>query len=90
MRHLKTRSTRQSRLRAEQEIGADDIVQVTEYFHPRAEELLSILPRGLGRWASQRAGVGRLMERLVGGGRRIRTDRLGGFLMLWLSTFTGG
>lgn len=81
---LKTRASRQDRVRQEQEIGAGDVMQITEYFHPRAEELISILPAFLGRWAERRNLMQRLIGRLAGNGRRIRSDRVGGFTLIWL------
>ena len=60
------------------------LMKVTEYLHPRAEELVSLLPAKMGaRWAANPSRM-KLVDRLLGGGRRLRTDRLGGFLMLYL------
>ena len=82
---LKTRASRNARLRREQQTGSGDIVHVTEYFHPRVEELTSILPARLGRW-TERASLPRwVLGRIVGNGKRIRSDRIGGFALLWLA-----
>ncbi|MEZ5714901.1 MAG: indolepyruvate oxidoreductase subunit beta family protein [Paracoccaceae bacterium] len=81
---LKTRANRAARLRREQQIEADELVRVTEYFHPRAEELTSILPAGIGRWADQSRAAQTVLRRIAGNGRRLRSDRLRGFAMLWL------
>lgn len=81
---LKTRPTRDSRLRREQQIGAEDLVRVTEYLHPRAEELTSLLPARVGSWAEGSPAAQAILRRLAGNGRRLRTDRLRGFLMIWL------
>lgn len=81
---LKTRATRDTRLRQEQQIPDGGIVRVTEYFHPRAEELISILPVGIGRRAEGSRGMKKIIGMLAGNGKRIRTDRLKGFFMLWL------
>ncbi|CUH89482.1 putative indolepyruvate oxidoreductase subunit B [Phaeobacter sp. CECT 5382] len=81
---LKTRSARQHRLRREQEIGTGQIVQVTEYFHPRPEELTSLLPPGLANRVGQNRWMQGLLARLTRRGRRLRSDRLRGFLLLWL------
>lgn len=81
---LKTRATRTARLRQDQEIGADGIVQITEYFHPRTEEVIATLPRRLGAWIDQSQVARRVLGRLFRKGRRLRTDRMGGFVLLWL------
>ena len=81
---LKTRTTRADRLRQEQEIGDGQIVHVTEYFHPRTEELVSILPVRIGLWAAKRGLAQKLLGTLAGEGKRIRSDRIGGFILIWL------
>ncbi len=82
---LKTRASRDQRLRHEQAIDGDQVVRVTEYFHPRTEELISILPARLGRLAGSNRALRGLVRALAGNGRRIRSDRLGGFLVLFLA-----
>ncbi|WP_371169277.1 indolepyruvate oxidoreductase subunit beta family protein [Aliiroseovarius sp. 2305UL8-7] len=81
---LKTRSTRQLRMRREQQIDAGGIVHVTEYFHPRAEEFCLTLPVRLGQWIMDRPRVFARLDRVMNKGRRIRTDRMAGFTLLWL------
>ena len=66
------------------EMGAKDknVMQVTEFLHPRAEELVSLLPARMGaRWAANPKRMA-LIDRLFNKGRRLRTDSLRGFLML--------
>jgi len=80
----KTRTGRQSRIAGEMGKSEAHVMQVTEFLHPRAEEIVSMLPAKMGaRWA---ANPGRMqwLDRWFGKGRRIRTDRLSGFLMLYL------
>ena len=80
---LKTRGHRFSRVRAE--MGADDRpMMLTEFMHPGAAEIAGLLPRRLGarieaspRWMAR-------LDRWFAKGRRIRTDSLRGFLMLYL------
>jgi len=81
---LKTRGSRAERVRADIGAEADDVLQVTEYLHPRAEEIIGLLPAGLGRFVETRAGLRRLVQRGFAKGRRIRSDRLGGFLTLYV------
>ena len=81
---LKTRRDRFARI--EDEMGARDgrLLHLTEFMHPRAEEVLAMFPARLGarieaspRWVAR---LGRLFSR----GRRLRTDGLPGFLLLHL------
>ncbi len=81
---LKTRSSREMRLRKEQGVDADAVVHVTEYFHPRMEEICGTLPAGLGHWIEARPKLFAWCDRRINKGRRIRTDSLRGHLMLWL------
>lgn len=80
---LKTRSTRFERFRGEVRAAPEQIVDVTEFMHPRLEEVCDSLPAPLGRaiLASPllRRGLGRLFQH----GRKIRTTSLGGFLLLY-------
>jgi indolepyruvate ferredoxin oxidoreductase beta subunit len=80
---LKTRSAREQRLRAEQGVRDENIVQVTEYFHPRMQEVCGTLPAGLGRWIEARPKLFAWLDRRINKGRRIRTDSLTGWLSLW-------
>lgn len=45
---LTTRGARQQRIAREMGASAARVMRVTEYFHPRAEEIVGLLPRGLG------------------------------------------
>ena len=78
----KTRAARMTRIAGE--MGAKDkhVMQVTEFLHPRAEELVSLLPARMGaRWAANPKRMA-LIDRLFNKGRRMRTDSLRGFLAL--------
>lgn len=78
----KTRAARAVRIKGEMGAGDDKAMQVTEFLHPRAEEIVSLLPAKLGaRWAANPRRMA-LIDRLFNKGRRLRSDRLGGFLML--------
>lgn len=81
---LKTRASRHERLRTEQDIPVDDIVQVTEYFHPRAQEICGTLPAALGAWIEAHPRCFSLLDKVSNKGRRIRTDGIAGFGLLWL------
>lgn len=81
---LKTRSKRYDRV--EKEVGAKEgtLLQLTEFFHPRAEEFSSMMPVGIGRFIENRPKLFSLLDRMINRGRRIRTDSLFGFSQLWV------
>ncbi|MER8828327.1 indolepyruvate oxidoreductase subunit beta family protein [Mesorhizobium sp. M0938] len=84
---LKTRSTRDKRVRREVGVKDGSILQVTEYFHPRIEEFCGTLPSGLGSYIEARPKLAAFLDRRINRGRRIRTDSFAGFAALW---FIGG
>jgi len=84
---LKTRAPRLARIK--DEMGARDanLVELTEFFHPRAEEVASLMPAKMGaKWESNPKRMA-LLNRLFNKGRRLRTHTLRSFLMLH---FLGG
>jgi len=84
---LKTRSSRFTRIEGEMKRGEAELMHLTEFMHPRAEEIVGLLPAGLGRKVSARDGWMRFIDRCFNRGRRVRTDSLSGFLVLY---FLGG
>ncbi|MCA0000558.1 MULTISPECIES: indolepyruvate oxidoreductase subunit beta family protein [unclassified Mesorhizobium] len=84
---LKTRSTRDRRVRKEVGVRDGSVLQVTEYFHPRIEEFCGTLPAGLGSYIENRPKLAAFLDRRINRGRRIRTDSFAGFTALW---FIGG
>lgn len=80
---LKTRASRFNRVRGEVVVGEDQLLMLTEYFHPRFEEFCTTLPRALGGWLQASPRAERLYRRYFDKGRRVRTDRLSGFALLW-------
>lgn len=80
---LKTRSQRFGRIAKAMNAGNAPLY-MTEFMHPRAEELVGLLPVGWGRWASGRPRVMRVIDRLFNRGRHIETARLRGFLQLYV------
>ncbi|WP_027165963.1 indolepyruvate oxidoreductase subunit beta family protein [Mesorhizobium sp. WSM3224] len=81
---LKTRSTRDKRVRKEVSVKEGSVLQVTEYFHPRIEEFCGTLPASLGSYIENRPKLAAFLDRRINRGRRIRTDSFTGFAMLWL------
>lgn len=78
----KTRAARMTRIAGEMGTQDRQLLHVTEFLHPRAEEIVSLLPARLGaRWAANPRRMA-LIDRLFNKGRRLRTDSLRGFLML--------
>lgn len=79
---LKIRSARFSRISSEMRAGEAPLY-ITEFMHPRAEELVGLLPAGIGRAVSRRANWMKLIDRLFNRGRKIETAKLRGFLQLY-------
>jgi indolepyruvate ferredoxin oxidoreductase beta subunit len=81
---LKTRATRFERVRSEVRVNDQQVLQISEFMHPRLQEICETLPAGLGRWL-QNAGVPRAwIERFTARGRVVQTSSLGGFLLLYI------
>ena len=81
---LKTRASRFDRIRAE--MGAEEgrLLHLTEFFHPRAEEIAGLLPARMGaRVVASPVWMARL-DRWFNKGRRLRSDGLWSFGMLYL------
>lgn len=79
---LKTRAGRFDRIKGEMGANAANVMQVTEFMHPRAEEIAGMLPAKWGaRVEASQAWMARL-DRWFGKGRRLRTDGLSAFLTL--------
>ena len=79
---LKTRAGRGARVRREVGAGDGEVVGTLDYFHPRREELLGLLPAGLVRFIENRSWLLGLLDRRLARGRRVRAHTLGGQLML--------
>jgi len=80
---LKTRASRFARVRSEVAATPDQLVGMTEFFHPRFEEACATLPTKLGLALENSVAMRRLLQPLFRNGRRLRTDRLSGFLPLY-------
>jgi len=81
---LKTRASRFARVRDEIGVPEDQLVQTTEFMHPRMEEVAGSLPAALGRFIESRPALFRALDRIVNRGRRVRTTTLRWFLPLYL------
>ncbi|MFD1795179.1 indolepyruvate oxidoreductase subunit beta family protein [Paracoccus aurantiacus] len=80
----KTRAGRTARIAQDMRLTGGQLMQVTEFMHPRAEEIVSILPARMGARWQQNPSRMKLIDRLFNRGRRIRSDGIIGFSMLYL------
>ncbi|KIN77116.1 indolepyruvate ferredoxin oxidoreductase beta subunit [Sulfitobacter mediterraneus] len=81
---LKTRSTRFDRITGEMNVEEGQLVELTEFFHPRAEEIASLMPAKMGaKWEADPRRMA-MLDRWFNKGRRLRTHRLRSFVMLHL------
>ena len=80
----KTRATRLARIDAEMARSDGQTLHLTEYFHPRAAEIAGLLPARLGAWIEASESWMARLTHWFDRGRRVRTDRLKGFVTLYL------
>lgn len=81
---LKTRGQRFDRIKGEMGVKDAQLLHLTEFMHPRAEEIAGMLPRAMGaRVQASPVWMARL-DRWFNKGRRIRTDGLFAFGLLYL------
>lgn len=81
---LKIRGDRFSRVRREVAATEAQIVYLTEFMHPRADEVCGALPARCGAAIEARPWLFRLLDRLVSRPRRVRTGTVGWFAALYL------
>lgn len=80
---LKTRGERFRRIRSESRVQPDQILRVTEYLKPGAEELADIMPAGIGRRIMARVEAGKSIP-LLGRAIRVRSNGVWGYRLLRL------
>jgi indolepyruvate ferredoxin oxidoreductase beta subunit len=80
---LKTRSQRFARFRGEVRAAPDQIVYVTEFMHPRFQEVCETLPAPVGAWLLRSPSGARLLAPLFRRGRHVNTAHVTGFLVLY-------
>ncbi len=78
---LKTRPERFERIRAEIKLQPGQVLTVTEFMKPRAEEIADMLPKALGARMQARAERGGWFP-FLGKGRYIRSNGVVGYAML--------
>jgi indolepyruvate ferredoxin oxidoreductase beta subunit len=79
---LKTRASRMARVRAEVRAGNDQLMGVTEFMHPRLQEICDTLPAPLGRAVLRSKRLWSVLDRMFQKGRYVETTSLGWFLLL--------
>jgi len=79
----KVRAARMTTVRAEVNAQPGQILHVTEYMHPRWQELCDTLPAGLGRRLAREGIVKRLFAPLFEKGRHVRTTSV-----FWFTTLS--
>lgn len=79
---LKTRASRIGRVRAEVKASDDQILDVTEYMHPRLQEIGETLPASVGRLILGEGVIARMLAPFFRQGRHVTTTSLRWFLML--------
>jgi indolepyruvate ferredoxin oxidoreductase beta subunit len=80
---LKTRRTRFERVRNEVQAQAEQIVYMTEFMHPRFEEICETLPARLGARLHGSSRARRWLAPLFRKGRHVQTAHVRGFLVLY-------
>jgi indolepyruvate ferredoxin oxidoreductase beta subunit len=85
---LKVRASRFARVRGEVKARDDQIVRLTEYMHPRLEEVCETLPAGIGRRLLASEAWLRRLKPWFAKGRHVETTSLRWFVAL--SLLAGG
>lgn len=80
---LKLKASRFARIRADLGLSDREILELTEFMHPRVEEVLDTMPAGLGRRLFNSAMGRAVLRRLTAEGRLVHTTSLKGFLLLY-------
>ena len=81
---LKTRASRFERVRAEVGADPDQLLYITEFMHPRLDEVLGSLPAGLARAIENRPALHKPLDAVVNRGRRVKTNTLFWFMSLYI------
>jgi indolepyruvate ferredoxin oxidoreductase beta subunit len=81
---IKTQGRRFDRVREEMRLGDGQVLTLTEFMHPRMEEVCGMLPRSLGRYIENRPQLFKTLDRVVNRGRHVRTDSIFWFTVLYV------
>jgi indolepyruvate ferredoxin oxidoreductase, beta subunit len=80
---LKTRRSRFDRVGTEVKLTAQQQLEISEFMHPRLEEIADTMPARWGRWLLATDWARRCVEPFARKGRIVKTSSLGGFLLLY-------
>ena len=80
---LKIRQERFARTRTEVLATENEVVYLTEYMHPRVEEIADTLPRSLGQWLMKTNWARDVLTKFVLRERKVHVAKIGGFLLLY-------
>ncbi|NJM81511.1 MAG: hypothetical protein HC844_02595 [Tabrizicola sp.] len=81
---LKTRAQRFDRIRTEMGLAEGQVLHVTEFMHPRAEEIVGLMPARLGRRVAASPRLMALIDRVFNRGRHLRSDHLWAYVQLYV------
>jgi len=81
---LKTRAARWQRINRDMGLKSNQQMILTEFFHPRAEEVIGLLPVVLGTWLKASPRWQQCLKYWFSKGRRVYSNRLSGFLVLYV------
>ena len=72
---LKCRPAREAEIREEVRAAPGQFIQVTEFFHPRVEEVAALLPKKWGERLLSSDLLSKLLQSMLGA-RKLRTDKI--------------
>ncbi|WP_420139803.1 indolepyruvate oxidoreductase subunit beta family protein [Sphingomonas sp.] len=81
---LKIRGARTARVQQEVRLGQGQVMTVTEYMHPRLQELCDVMPAAMGDFILARSWLSKLVQPMFAKGRHVRTTSLRWYVALWL------
>ncbi len=79
----KVRRSRFDRVRDDIRADTDQIFHLSEYMHPRVEEICDILPSSIAKLILNSKFLQSVLRKILGEGKRVSTTRLRGYLPLY-------
>jgi indolepyruvate ferredoxin oxidoreductase, beta subunit len=80
---LKTRSARFQRIAKDMDVNEAEPIYFTEFMHPRAEEVIGMMPVRLGNWVTSKPKLVSWIDRRFNRSRKVETATIWGFLQLY-------
>lgn len=81
---LKIRADRFERCRVEVRASEKEIVELTEFMHPRIQEVADTLPAAIGQFLLGQSWLSRTFTAMFLGERKVKTSHITGFMMLYV------